>query len=350
MALKSTAQTLIFYPGSVKTWTSTPAPGEWTRLPEAFERLWHVNDSAYREFAQRCKGRDAVVRAAAAAAGAAPLFERAEQAETQQDVAALAEEIGALPPALRQACRTAANTSLGLRQESSGLEQFAAEFGVEVERPRNRFAAIVLATPDFLVQVCGRVDGLAVINGRRTVLEVKTRTRRLNRRVAQEQAQLELYLRLLDCERGVLVETFKGTMQATPYARNDGYYRRLMSRLQAFAGRFAAFLQSTEAKLRYTDMSEQERINFVAEMIGEKVRAARPERGPERGQERGQLRAGSGLEHYFDRGDGGSARGFELRERGSAVRRSQPHRLLASVVDAGGHEFRADARRLRGEH
>lgn len=261
------AMTVIVYPGSLKTWTTPPRREELALLPEAFERFWHVNDKQYKEYAGRCGSREGAVRDEAKRAGAEEVFARAARTETQRDIAEMAKTIEKLPEGLRQACRTVANTTLGMQRESQGLEMFAEQYGVKVEKPADRYTAVVAVAPDFIIQVRGRVDGVATLEGERVVLEVKTRTRRLSRRVGPERPQLEMYLRLLNCERGMLVETYGNTMQATPYARNDEYYGALMARLKAFVRRFLAFVRSKEAKRRYTEMTEWERAEYVAEMI-----------------------------------------------------------------------------------
>jgi hypothetical protein len=264
---ESHARTVVIYPAVVHTFTTPPRPDTVRLLPEAFEHLWHVNDPKYRDYASRCRSRDSAVKEAVREHGAGELFESAARTETQEDLHRISAPIDRLPPALRQACRTVANTTLGTKREACGLDMFAAQYQCEVERPAHRFQAVAAVAPTFIIEVRGRVDGLATIDGKKVVLEVKTRTRRLMRKIGPERAQLEMYLRLLNCERGLLIETYGDAMQVHAYVRNDEYYGALMERLARFAKRFVEFLNSPGEKKRYTEMGEQARQQHVARMI-----------------------------------------------------------------------------------
>jgi hypothetical protein len=263
----SDARTVVIYPANIGTFTTPPHGDALKHLPEAFEHLWHVNDPQYRNYALRCRSRDSVVQEAVAEHGVDELFKKAASTETQADLHRITAPIDRLPPMLRQACRTVANTTLGTQREAYGLDLFAERYECVVERPANRFQAISAAAPSYIVLVRGRVDGLTTIDGKKVVLEVKTRTRRLTRRIGPERAQLEMYLRLLNCERGLLIETYGATMQVNEYRRNDEYYNALMGRLAQFVERFVVFLNSPAEKKRYADMCEQARQQYVARMI-----------------------------------------------------------------------------------
>lgn len=261
------AQTIIIYPGSVKTWTATPTAEERRRLPEAFERLWHSNDKDYMKYAELCRSRDKAIRNEIGRKGLQEVFDQAARARTPKDLQELAPQIDALPRELKRACKTVANTALGNNREARGLELFEEQYKVKATKPKERFTAIALVSTRFIIQLRGRVDGLAEMNGKTTVLEVKTRTRRLNRCITQERPQLELYLRLLNCERAILIETYGETMQTHYYYRDDVYYENLIRRLKIFVEGFHKFLGSPSAKRAYTAMSEQARAEYVVKMI-----------------------------------------------------------------------------------
>jgi hypothetical protein len=273
--LSGRARTLVFYPGSIRTWITPPKKGQINRLPAAFEALWHPNDKSYARYAALCQSRESHVASELARGSDCygnyqDLFDRAAATETSRDIAALSREINALPsPVLKRACRTLANTTLGNKGESVGLRLFEDKFQAKVERPAERYSVIcAVRPPDFILEVRGRVDGKAVVDGRPTVLEVKTRTRQLfNHITDQERVQLEFYLRLLNYTHGMLIETHDGTIATHSYVRNDDFYRGVMGRLVDFAQRFMEFLDSHEARLRYVRLPEHQRAEFVAAMI-----------------------------------------------------------------------------------
>lgn len=273
------ARTLVFYPGSIRTWITPPKRGQLGRLPAAFEALWHPNDKTYAKYASLCQSRESHVHAEMSRgmrrAEVQTLFDRAAATESSRDIAAISREINALPcPVLKRACRTLANTTLGNKGEPEGLRLFEDKFGTVAERPAERYSVIcAVCPPDFILEVRGRVDGKAVVDGRPTVLEVKTRTRQLfNHITDQERIQLEFYLRLLNYTHGMLIETHDGAIATHSYVRNDNFYRGVMGRLVGFARRFMEFLDSHEERLRYVLLREQQRAEFVAAMI----------RGPEK--------------------------------------------------------------------
>jgi hypothetical protein len=102
----------------------------------------------------------------------------------------------------------------------------------------------------------------------KTVVEVKTRTRNLFGKIAQnERVQLEMYLQMLDAGRGVLVERLGEKMRTHHYVRDDGFYRDTMRALEQFANVFVDFLENHGARVRYTLLGESGRAAAVRELV-----------------------------------------------------------------------------------
>lgn len=318
--LGAEVRTIVVYPGNMGTFTRRPTRKERERLAESFERLWHLNDPEYGEITRGCRSREESVRTARRDPAVEEIHEEAQRARAPTDVAEVLRKLAGveMPADAMRACRTAAYTSVGNAGESPALAHYAARYGVCVRQPRYRFAMICLVhTAQYVVEVRARVDGLVLVKDMphpkgdpvrpgallrqerpadaaewrgpnvATVVEAKTRTHGLFKGIARnERVQLEMYLQILQANRGVLVERFGAQMMVHQYVRSDDYYICVVSALRRFMDVFAGFLGSRPARRRYVQLHEAARAHAICDMIDGRWPAALAPGGAKKGRGR----------------------------------------------------------------
>ena len=290
------ARTVVVYPGNLGSITHTPTPKEEARLPETFERLWHVNDPDFDAITRHCPSRgQQVMTAIRACPRAADIHAEAKTARAPRDVARVLGKLAqvALSPAARRECKTTAYTSVGNAGELPALNDYARMSGSVVRQPHHRFTMICLVDPRrYVVEVRGRVDGIVLARDEggvpgvgprervddpslwqgahiRTVVEAKTRTHMLyGKPSTNERVQLEMYLQILGTTRGVLVERLGGQNTIVHhYTRSDEFYAKLMGALARFMDVFVDFLEDAAARARYTTLTHGRKILAIVHMV-----------------------------------------------------------------------------------
>ena len=152
-----------------------------------------------------------------------------------------------LPRAVECCAKSHMNCSHGQKAETSDLDRLERTIGTSVSG-RNlemRFARVYVSA-NIAVDLAGRIDGQAQDDTGRYVIETKRRIHKLLGIPVYERVQMEMYMRMWNCDRCLHVETFGETQQKTWVHRDNGFATELVTKLRAFAR--DTFLQRCEPK------------------------------------------------------------------------------------------------------
>jgi hypothetical protein len=190
--------------------------------PETFEGLTKHEEAAASlaksETAQKVLDK-AVSFKAKDSAGAQSNYENAKK-EIEKDTTLAAEDKEKVIEHLRSKCYT----THGTRSEDKTADKVAEETGATLVRDNSFYTLPLLETEDGTTFfVTGKVDRIEVApDGRRTLVEIKNRTRCLFRSVREyENVQIQVYLRMLGLVRAKLIEQYNDTTGTLLISRDE---------------------------------------------------------------------------------------------------------------------------------
>jgi predicted phage-related endonuclease len=120
--------------------------------------------------------------------------------------------------------RSSCYTTYGTRSEDKTAEKITEDTGVTLLRDNAIYTLPLLETEDGTTFfVTGKVDRIEVdTDGRRTLIEIKNRTRGLFNKVREyENVQIQVYLRMLGLTRAKLIEQYNNTTNTNTITRDE---------------------------------------------------------------------------------------------------------------------------------
>lgn len=153
-----------------------------------------------------------------------------------------------------EAVRKNAYTSHGIRQEDATALKVSSEKGVCLARDDKFYTEHICTVAGYEAVVTGRVDRIEQCpDGSKVLVEIKNRTKRLFRQLyPTERIQLQVYLQLLDIEKGKLVEQYNNEVNTIEVTRDREYWRTYIHpKLVEFATALIAILTDPVARDRY---------------------------------------------------------------------------------------------------
>jgi hypothetical protein len=120
--------------------------------------------------------------------------------------------------------RSKCYTTHGTRSEDKTADKVAEETGATLLRDNSFYTLPLLETEDGTTfHVTGKIDRIEVApDGRRTLVEIKNRTRCLFRSVREyENVQIQVYLRMLGLVRAKLIEQYNNTTATQLITRDE---------------------------------------------------------------------------------------------------------------------------------
>ena len=156
--------------------------------------------------------------------------------------------------AVLQSVRKTAYTNHGLRQEDATARKMSSEKGVRLEKDDGFYTEHICDMAGYEVFVTGKVDRIEQCpDGSKVLVEIKNRTKRLFHRLyAAENIQIQVYLQLLDLERGKLVEQYNSEVNTIEVNRDrDCWTNVIRPRLVEFATKLITILTDPVARDSY---------------------------------------------------------------------------------------------------
>lgn len=145
-------------------------------------------------------------------------------------------------PAVADAARAVAYTSLGTRSEDAALCAYCKERGVAASKPSRFVKRIVARHAKFPLWVGGYVDGL---QGDDTVVEIKCRQRRFfDTMPRRELAQIYTYMYVTRRRKAVWVQEFRGAVRWGDVEWDQGTWDSIAASLLEFHGGVVKVLES----------------------------------------------------------------------------------------------------------
>ena len=153
-----------------------------------------------------------------------------------------------------EAIRKTAYTTHGLRQEDATALKVSSEEGVRLAKDDSFYTQHVCSAAGYEVVVVGKVDRIEQCpDGSRVLVEIKNRTKRLYRQLyPTERIQLQVYLQMLDLEKGKLVEQYNDQVNTIEVARDREYWKTFIHpRLVEFSTTLINILTDPVARESY---------------------------------------------------------------------------------------------------
>jgi hypothetical protein len=171
------------------------------------------------------------------------------------------------------------NKTHGTLKEDSAIKIYESQYNVNLDTSQKYYKYVFRKTNNFSWFIGGKMDGIYVdendINNN-YIIEVKNRTKGFFSSLREyEKTQIQLYMLLTGFNKTKLVEKFKDKIRVTDVPLEKEYIDDTLEYLSIFVSSIEEFFGNTQLKMKYFNLTENEKKKFLNELYLDKIEELR---------------------------------------------------------------------------
>lgn len=174
------------------------------------------------------------------------------------------------------------NKTHGTLKEDSAIKIFETENNVTLDTSQKYFKFQLKKTTTQTWYVGGKMDGIYMDDtnpDNSYVVEVKNRTKGFFSSLRDyEKTQIQLYLLLTGFKQAKLVEKYNSKIRVTNVSIEQDYIDDILEYLSIFIDNMSLFLKDYNMKMKYLDLSENEKKKFLNKLYIDKINKCKEHR------------------------------------------------------------------------
>lgn len=174
------------------------------------------------------------------------------------------------------------NKTHGTLKEDSAIKIYESQYNVTLNTSQQYYKYVFRKTNNYSWFIGGKMDGIYIDENNcdnNYIIEVKNRTKGFFSSLREyEKTQIQLYMLLTGFNKTKLVEKFKDKIRVTDVPLEKVYIDDILDFLSIFVNSIEEFFNNTQLKMRYFNLTENEKKKFLNELYLDKIETLRKEK------------------------------------------------------------------------
>lgn len=174
------------------------------------------------------------------------------------------------------------NKTHGTLKEDSAIKIYESQYNVTLNTSQQYYKYVFRKTNNYSWFIGGKMDGIYIDEtncDNNYIIEVKNRTKGFFSSLREyEKTQIQLYMLLTGFNKTKLVEKFKDKIRVTDVPLEKVYIDDILDFLSIFVNSIEEFFNNTQLKMRYFNLTENEKKKFLNELYLDKIETLRKEK------------------------------------------------------------------------